>query len=155
LPIAADSGSPTAYQTAITTDPVYGSLMSVSPDTSTTAADFDQVFLFPLKSQKPKMKGGIFFNTAAITNGTNTLYGFTTLVNTRSPTSPFFLTNVASQAYLKTLGNTVSITVTLHALPRTYQQLQLNNTISGFLASFIFSLALAFKFASIISFIVK
>ena len=40
-------------------------------------------------------------------------------------------------------------------MPRTFQQLQINNTISGFFASFIFSIALAFKFASIISFIVK
>jgi ATP-binding cassette, subfamily A (ABC1), member 3 len=40
-------------------------------------------------------------------------------------------------------------------LPRTFQQLQINNTISGFYASFIFSMALAFKFASIIAFIVK
>ena len=40
-------------------------------------------------------------------------------------------------------------------MPRTNQQLQINNTISGFFASFIFSIALAFKFASIISFIVK
>ena len=40
-------------------------------------------------------------------------------------------------------------------MPRTNQQLQINNTISGFFASFIFSIALAFKFASIIAFIVK
>lgn len=33
--------------------------------------------------------------------------------------------------------------------------MELNNTISGFFASFVFSIALAFKFASIISFIVK
>ena len=40
-------------------------------------------------------------------------------------------------------------------MPRTNQQLQINNTITGFFASFIFAIALAFKFASIISFIVK
>jgi NADH:ubiquinone oxidoreductase subunit 3 (subunit A) len=45
--------------------------------------------------------------------------------------------------------------VTNYPLPRTNQQLQINNTISGFFASFIFSLALAFKFASIMAFIVK
>lgn len=40
-------------------------------------------------------------------------------------------------------------------LPRTYQSQQVNNTISGAIASLIFCIALAFKFASIISFIVK
>jgi ATP-binding cassette subfamily A (ABC1) protein 3 len=40
-------------------------------------------------------------------------------------------------------------------MPLTYQQLTLNNTISGFLGSFIFTLALAFKFASIIALVVK
>ena len=42
-----------------------------------------------------------------------------------------------------------------YPMPRTNLQLSINNTISGFFASFIFSIALAFKFASIISFIVK
>ena len=45
--------------------------------------------------------------------------------------------------------------MTNHPMPRTNQQLEINNTISGFFASFIFSIALAFKFASIIAFIVK
>jgi len=40
-------------------------------------------------------------------------------------------------------------------MPRTYQQTQINRAISGFYGSFIFAIALAFKFASIISFIVK
>lgn len=53
------------------------------------------------------------------------------------------------------MNRAISITVVNHPLPRTYQQLQINNTISGFFGSFIFTLALAFKFASIISFIVK
>lgn len=39
--------------------------------------------------------------------------------------------------------------------PRTYNQLQIQNTISGFFGALIFSIALAFKFASIVSFIVK
>ena len=49
----------------------------------------------------------------------------------------------------------VKIEMTNHPLPRTNQQLQINNTISGSFAGYIFSIALAFKFASIISFIVK
>ncbi len=38
---------------------------------------------------------------------------------------------------------------------RTADQLKINNTISGFFGALIFSIALGFKFASIISFIVK
>jgi hypothetical protein len=56
---------------------------------------------------------------------------------------------------IKDAGGNAVINVVNYPLPRTYKQLQLNNTISGFFGSFIFSLALAFKFASIISFIVK
>ena len=49
----------------------------------------------------------------------------------------------------------ISIYVTNEPFPRTYKQLELNNTISGFFGALIFSLALAFKFASIVAFIVK
>jgi hypothetical protein len=35
------------------------------------------------------------------------------------------------------------------------KQLQINNAVSGFFGALIFSIALAFKFASIVSFIVK
>ena len=102
------------------------------------------------------MKGGIFFTNTPVTSGANTLYEYYTLVNTRSPTSPFFLQNIASEAILnQVLGHTVTIEMINHPMPRTNQQLEINNTISGFFASFIFSIALAFKFASIIAFIVK
>ena len=40
-------------------------------------------------------------------------------------------------------------------MPCTNHQLEINNTNSGFFACFIFSIALAFKFATIIAFIVK
>lgn len=52
-------------------------------------------------------------------------------------------------------GNNSTITVVNAALPRTYRQIEANNTISGFLGAMIFSVALSFKFSSIISFIVK
>ena len=42
-----------------------------------------------------------------------------------------------------------------YPFPRTQAQLQINNTISGFFGAIIFSIALAFKFASVVSFIVK
>jgi hypothetical protein len=74
---------------------------------------------------------------------------------TSSPTSPLFLSSLATETILQKLGFNVTIQMINHPLPRTYQQLQINNTISGFFAGFIFSIALAFKFASIIAFIVK
>ena len=39
--------------------------------------------------------------------------------------------------------------------PRTLNEMKLNNTVSGFFGALIFSLALAFKFASVVAFIVK
>lgn len=86
----------------------------------------------------------------------DTIFPFTTLVNTRSPTSPIFLASLASENIInEVFGKNITIQTSNHPLPRTFQQSQLNNTISGFFASFIFSIALAFKFASIIAFIVK
>ena len=52
-------------------------------------------------------------------------------------------------------GNTSTITIENAPFPRTFDQLQINNTISGFFGALIFSIALSFKFASIVSFIVK
>lgn len=160
IPIGSDvSATATTYESTLTSNPTYGSIISVNKDTtSTTAATFDQNFLFPIKLTTPKIKGGIFFNDATTSSGlATTQYGFTTLVNTKTPTSPFVLTNIATEAIIRNIFTTptISIKLTSHPLPRTASQLAINNTISGFFASFIFSLALAFKFASIISFIVK
>lgn len=49
----------------------------------------------------------------------------------------------------------VKIKVVNAPLPISYTQASINNTISGFLASFIFSLALSFKFSAVAAFIVK
>jgi hypothetical protein len=87
--------------------------------------------------------------------GTN-IYPFTSIVNTRIPTSMFFLQNLAAETYINRIkSSNITISMVSKPLPRTYNQLKINNTISGFFASLIFSLALAFKFASIIGFIVK
>jgi len=122
---------------------------------STNAADFDKNFVFPIKLAQKTLKGGIFFYQNTVTNGSNTAYQFNNLIVTRGPTSSLFLSTLATESILQNLGYNVSIQMTNHPLPRTYLQLQLNNTISGFFAGFIFSIALAFKFASIIAFIVK
>jgi len=134
----------------------YGSLISTIADTTaTTVGGFDNTTLFSKKLQMPKLKGGIYFYNTTIPSGGNTVYKYNTLVNTRSPTSYFFLPTLAAETIINNIGSNIKIEVTNYPLPRTYQQLQINNTISGFFASFIFSLALAFKFASIMAFIVK
>lgn len=72
----------------------YGSEISVPSDpTNTAPANFDQYYLFPIKTQTKTLKGGIFFKKPA--NG-DTILEFTTLVNTRGPTSFFFLQTLAT-----------------------------------------------------------
>lgn len=153
IPVGSDNAAfASSMQTAISSK--YGSKVSVVADTTNTAASsFDQYYLFPIKKSQTTLKGGIFFVQTA---GASSTYPYNTLVQTRSPTSPIFLNSLASETFLnQVLGKSVTISTYNHPMPRTYQQLQINNTISGFFASFIFSIALAFKFASIIAFIVK
>lgn len=82
---------------------------------------------------------------------------FTSIVNTKSPTSFVTVQTLAAETYMNKItgSGTASITIINHPLPRTQDQLKINNTISGFFAALIFSIALSFKFASIVSFIVK
>jgi len=77
-------------------------------------------------------------------------------VNTKIPTSAFYLQTLAAETYINQItGKSISITVVKAPFLRTYNQLQISNTISGFFAALVFSIALGFKFASIIAFIVK
>jgi hypothetical protein len=126
--------------------------------TDLTDSTFDLNYLFPRKESLKFLPGGIKFEPT-FTNGSvtpNNIYPFTSIVNTKIPTSIFFIQNLAAETYINHLqGSDITITMVNKPFLRTYNQLQINNTISGFFASLIFSLALAFKFASIISFIVK
>lgn len=134
----------------------YGSQITVNKDTSSTNIfDFDRNFLKPKKTSVNFLMGGLFFNGPS-TIGTDTVYEFTTVANTKVPTSSFFLQTLAAETYINQLQNSnVSITVVNSPFARTNDQLKINNTISGFFGALIFSIALGFKFASIISFIVK
>ncbi len=97
IPIASTDTSYTNFATLISS--THGSNVNVSRDsTNSNAADFDQNYLFPLKRQQKTLKGGIFFKKPA---GGDTLFEFTTLVNTRSPTSFFFLQNLATEAMIQ------------------------------------------------------
>lgn len=134
----------------------YGSQISLSVDsTNTVAADFDKNFLLPIKKSQTTLKGGLFFLPSTV-EGANTVYPFYSLSVTRSPTSYFFLPTIAAQALINhVFSKNIQITVANHPLPLTYDQRSIGTAISGFLGAFVFTLALAFKYASIISFIVK
>jgi len=107
--------------------------------------------VFPLKNGGT-LKAGVFLTTSPAP----AMYSYYALINTRSPSVPLLVPTMVGQALINTkIVTPITITVVNSPLPRTYQALQINNTISGFLGAFIFSMALAFKFASIISFVVK
>lgn len=107
--------------------------------------------MFPLKEDDEKLKGGIYF-----TAPDNNTYAYKAIVNTRSPTSMLTVQTLAVETYMNHLsGNTSTISIINAPFPRTFDQLEINNTISGFFGALIFSIALSFKFASIVSFIVK
>ena len=109
-----------------------------------------------LKLEDEKLKGGIYFDVVATVGGRDTI-PFTSIVNTKSPTSFITTQTLAAEAYMNHLtgSGTASITVVNKPLPKTQDQLKINNTISGFFGALIFSIALSFKFSSIVAFIVK
>lgn len=102
------------------------------------------------------MKGGIYFDPITTVSGKDTI-PFTSLVNTKSPTSFATTQTLAAEAYMNQItgSGTASITLVNYPFPRTLSQLKINNTISGFFGALIFSIALSFKFSSIVAFIVK
>lgn len=74
----------------------YGSQVSVSKDTSsTTASGFDTTFLKAKKQNTKFLLGGMFFNGQS-TSGADTIYEYTTIVNTKVPTSSIFLQTLAA-----------------------------------------------------------
>jgi hypothetical protein len=74
----------------------YGSKVNVVKDTtSTTAVTFDQSFLLPKKTSVKFLMGGIFFNGQTTLSG-DTIYEFTTVANTKIPTSYFYLQTLAA-----------------------------------------------------------
>jgi hypothetical protein len=97
IPIASTDPTYTSFSTYLSG--IHGSDISVSRDpTNSNAGDFDQNYLFPLKKQQKTLKGGIFFKKSTLGD---TAFEFTTLVNTRSPTSFFFLQTLATEAMIK------------------------------------------------------
>lgn len=73
----------------------YGSLISVSQNNSPNAAAFDKDVLFPTKMSVNALLGGIYFNGQTASGG-NTIYTFTSIVNTKIPTSSIYLQTLAA-----------------------------------------------------------
>lgn len=122
-----------------------------------TDLDFDQDVLFPMKLRNQKAKGGIYFSPEE-RKGPFTLIPFTTIVNTQAPSSFGSLQTLAAESYINTLlpeDSQISITLVSKPLPLTTFQNAVKNNIIGFFAGVIFSIALSFKFASMVAFIVK
>jgi hypothetical protein len=69
----------------------YGSFVSVSKDTSSaTASAFDTSFLKTKKLNTKVLLGGLFYN-GILTSGADTVYAYTTLLNSKIPTSSIYL----------------------------------------------------------------
>ena len=130
---------------------LYNDKMDVQKSTSATVKNFDEQFLFPLKEADETLKGGIYFNP--VDNGT---YSYKAIVHTRSPTSVLTVQTLAMETYMNHIsGNTSRITVVNAPFPKTFLELTGNNSVSAIFGALIFSLAFAFKFASIVSFIIR
>jgi hypothetical protein len=122
VPIGSDnSGYVLLMNTSISSK--YSSKVSVQSDTSdTTDTTFDQNFLLPKKIAQKTLLGGIFFMQSSSVSGSNTIYTYNTLVNTRSPTSPIFLGSLASETIInQQFSKSITIQTSNAPLPRTNQ----------------------------------
>lgn len=103
-PVVIPVGSnPTSYASTVGGDisTKYGTKVSVQEDsTDSTAATFDKNFLLPKKQAQTTLLGGLFFQQSSTASGSNTIYTYNTVANTRTPTSPLFLSTLASQTII-------------------------------------------------------
>ena len=134
----------------------YGLQMSLLKDlSSSNRYDFDEKFLLPKKSTINYLMGGIFFEGQSTLSG-DTVYSFTTITDTITPTACLYLQTLAAETVInQILGSDLSVTVSNSPLPFTYAQSQNNNAFKGFIVSIIISIAFSFKFSSIIGLIVQ
>lgn len=72
-----------------------GDILSVEEFLAPTDLDFDKNFLFPKKLSLSTLKGGIYFQPPTVQSGINTI-PFTSIVNTRSPTSVVTIQTLAA-----------------------------------------------------------
>ena len=70
------------------------STIRVDEDTNSTTniSNFDQFYVFPRKLEQKTLKGGVFFVSQTNPN----IFEYQNLVNTRSPSSPLFLSSLAA-----------------------------------------------------------
>ena len=119
---AADEGTLSDLKTIIETN--YGSDFDVQRYQQPTDIDFDSNELFELKQDDEKLKGGIYFDTISTVNTVDQV-PFTSIFNTKSPTSFVTVQTLAAETYMnKIVGSgTSTITVVNNPFPRTLLQL--------------------------------
>ena len=135
----------------------------MSADVETEAKDFDADILYPMKLKDVALKGGIYFNEVIPAPPfplpqPTVLLPFTAIVNTRSPTSFVTVQSLAFETLInKKMNKTISINVVNK--PFSTSSINIKNSITDIVTSGfgvgIFSIALAFKFASIAYLLVK
>ena len=98
----------------------YGSSIKIEKDLiSIDPIDFDHNYLFPNKSKNNFPLGGIFFGPQS-KNLTYNTYEFTSVINTRVPTSCMFLQTLAAETYINMIKNSnISIILSQNPFPRT------------------------------------
>lgn len=101
---------------------------------------------------KTSSPGWYYFEQVSSNN-----YRYSFFANSVFIQSGVVLLNQMNQAILRRVSNnpTATITARLAPFPQTVQELTIDDLISGYVGAFVFSIALAFIPASIISFIVK
>jgi len=74
----------------------YSSVITVSKDTAdTNVVDFDKNYLKSIKQNKKSLLGGLYFNGQS-TIGSDSVYEYTTIANTKIPTSGLYMQTLAA-----------------------------------------------------------
>jgi len=112
IPIGSDSS---AYLTSMASEMRTrgGSNMDISEyTTGSTPVDFDKNHLFSLKKSSKLSLGGIFYESTPTTVAGKTIYTFNSVVNSRVPTSFFYLQTLAAQSIInKDLSPTSPVSI--------------------------------------------
>lgn len=74
---------------------VYGTQIRVDEFIANSDIIFDQQYLFPLKSSTPKLRGAIYYQSQQTVSGI-TLLPFTSIINTKTPTSVITVQTLAA-----------------------------------------------------------
>lgn len=116
---SADSALLDSLKVAI--DAKHGSSLDVAKYLSATDIAFDKDYLYPLKLGNEKLRGAIYYQPTTVSGG-KTLVPFTSIMNTRSPTSCVTVQTLAAEAYINYISSgSASITPVNKPFPITYK----------------------------------